>query len=405
MEEKDLPDLNSDEELELPNWLKTGDTATETIEAQDLWPPSATTSGSFDLTEVKKTSLGKLLDALPNPALIVDRSLSITFANAACRSVMGSSDGLRGRLFTGCFHAEEYTNVESLMKQVFTDRKPRLFETMLRIGKKSVWGRVHFRAIRFGKERGILILVEDLTAEKKQLMLEKKHQRELQKAHDQLEKRVRERTAELLMANAQLKEEVAQRARAEQWLVKEKGFSETALDSLPGIFYLCDAHGRVIRWNKNLEQASGYSAEEISRMHVLDFFSGEDKQAVEKGIQRVMLKGEHSGEAEVTSKDERGIPYLLNGRLITINHQQCFLGTGIDISDRRSAENALQESEIRYRALFDESRDGIFITRPDGNLVEANRSFLDIFGYTREELIGADITKNVCLPFGSGAAS
>ncbi len=398
MQDKNLPDFDAEEDSETPDWLKDGHTATETIDAQDLWPPSATTSGSFDLTEVKTTSLGKLLNALPTPALIIDRSLSITFANAACRGVMGSSAGLQSRSFTDFFEPAHSSNPESLITQVFNDRKPRVLETRLKIGRKSLWGRVHFRSIRFGKERGILILVEDLTAERKQLVLEKKHQHELQKAHDQLEKRVRERTAELLVANAQLTEEVAQRARAEQRLVKEKTFSETALDSLPGIFYLCDSHGRLLRWNKNLEKATGYSAEEISRMHVRDFFSGQDRKAIEQGVQHVMRKGEHSGEAEVTSKSGRTIPYLLNGIRITINQQQCFLGTGIDIRDRRRTEKALQESEIRYRTLFDESRDGVFITMPEGTLVEANRSFFEIFGYTREEMIGTDVTRTYVSP-------
>lgn len=53
--------------------------------------------------------------------------------------------------------------------------------------------------------------------------------------------------------------------------------------------------------------------------------------------------------------------------------------------DRKRAERALLESEERYRTLFDQSKDGIYITTRDGKLVEANQAYLDLFGLTKEE--------------------
>ena len=68
-------------------------------------------------------------------------------------------------------------------------------------------------------------------------------------------------------------------------------FSEMIIESLPGIFFLVDYQGRFLRWNKNLEQLSEYSAEEILTMHCLDFFDGEDRRIVEQKIQEVLAKG------------------------------------------------------------------------------------------------------------------
>ncbi|HTY26123.1 MAG TPA: PAS domain S-box protein [Desulfomonilaceae bacterium] len=67
------------------------------------------------------------------------------------------------------------------------------------------------------------------------------------------------------------------------------------------------------------------------------------------------------------------------------------MGSFSDISDRKQAEQALRESEQRYRTLFEESRDGVYLTSRDGRLIDANQSFVDMFGYTREEIIGSDI--------------
>jgi PAS domain S-box-containing protein len=59
--------------------------------------------------------------------------------------------------------------------------------------------------------------------------------------------------------------------------------------------------------------------------------------------------------------------------------------------ERDHAQEALQASEKKYRRLFDDSRDGVFMTSRAGELLEANQSVCDIFGYTLEEMIGMDV--------------
>jgi len=59
--------------------------------------------------------------------------------------------------------------------------------------------------------------------------------------------------------------------------------------------------------------------------------------------------------------------------------------------EHRQAEEALRESEEKYRALFKQSTDAIYIVSQKGNFIDLNQSALDLFGYTREEMIGLDI--------------
>ena len=47
-------------------------------------------------------------------------------------------------------------------------------------------------------------------------------------------------------------------------LLAEEPFSESVIESLPGLFWVLDDRGRYVRWNKNLESALGYSAEELA---------------------------------------------------------------------------------------------------------------------------------------------
>ena len=59
--------------------------------------------------------------------------------------------------------------------------------------------------------------------------------------------------------------------------------------------------------------------------------------------------------------------------------------------ERMAAEEALKESEERYRSLFEDSRDAIFISSPQGKIIDANQAALDLFGFTREQAMGSDV--------------
>ena len=62
-----------------------------------------------------------------------------------------------------------------------------------------------------------------------------------------------------------------------------------------------------------------------------------------------------------------------------------------EIAERLRAEERLRKSEEKYRTLFQESRDAIYITAREGKLLDANRAMLGLFGYTKEEMIGLPV--------------
>ena len=57
--------------------------------------------------------------------------------------------------------------------------------------------------------------------------------------------------------------DITERKQAEESLLREKAFSETAINSMPGVFYLFREGGKLLRWNRNLEEVTGYPSHQI----------------------------------------------------------------------------------------------------------------------------------------------
>jgi diguanylate cyclase (GGDEF)-like protein/PAS domain S-box-containing protein len=182
--------------------------------------------------------------------------------------------------------------------------------------------------------------------------------------------------------------DINDRKRAEESIILERDFSNKVLDSLPGIFYLFDEEGKFIRWNSNLEHVTGYSADEISRMTALDFFTGDDKTQVLKRIQETFATGYSDVEADLVTKAGKRIPYYLTGRIIHINGKARLIGMGMDIAERKRAEAAAKVSTDKFRAMVEVTSDWVWEVDECGVYTYASPKVRDILGYEPEEMLG-----------------
>ncbi len=169
--------------------------------------------------------------------------------------------------------------------------------------------------------------------------------------------------------------------------ISEKNFSEMMIESLPGILYFYDDTQRFLRWNRNFETVSGYSANEIAKMHPLDFFSDTEKQMVSDRIQEVFKVGTSFVEANFLSKNGTTTPYYFTGRKVQFDGKDCLVGIGIDIAELKHAEE-----QLRIAAISFESQEGIAISNASKIILRVNQSFTKITGYQASEIIGQKLS-------------
>jgi diguanylate cyclase (GGDEF)-like protein/PAS domain S-box-containing protein len=187
--------------------------------------------------------------------------------------------------------------------------------------------------------------------------------------------------------------DVTDRARAEEELRRsEERYRLMVAGSEQVFFYLHDAQGRFEYLSPSVQGVLGYPPEALAgkTYHVLLTPEEGNAGVVDGGTAEALATpGSLSNYvAEVRHADGRTVVLeLAETAVVQDGRVRGVQGFARDITPRRAAERALRESEERYRTLFEESRDAIYMTTVDGRFVEVNQALVEMFGYTRQELL------------------
>jgi PAS domain S-box-containing protein len=177
-------------------------------------------------------------------------------------------------------------------------------------------------------------------------------------------------------------------------LEQEKKFSEKVLSSLPGIFYLYGEDGNIVRWNKNHEILTGFSAEEISGRKIFDWFNEEEKKYIASRVEETFIRGKSDAEGYLVIKSGEMVPYYFTAIRMIIDNKKYLLGMGTDLSKLKKTEDALRKSEEKYRQIFEYAVEGIYQTTLEGRFVSANPAMANILGYDSPQSL-IDEVKNI----------
>jgi PAS domain S-box-containing protein len=178
--------------------------------------------------------------------------------------------------------------------------------------------------------------------------------------------------------------DVSEQAKARRKIEAEKALSDSIINSLPGVFFLFNANGKLLRWNKNLETVSGYSADEIRNMHPLTFFDEKEKHLLKRKIESAFINGVDEVDTTFVTKSGERKSYYYTARATTFEGTPCLIGVGLDISERQKIE----EENRKLGLIASLTVNAVVITDAEGKITWVNDGFEKITEYVQAEVIG-----------------
>ncbi|MFP5261268.1 MAG: PAS domain S-box protein [Blastocatellia bacterium] len=234
----------------------------------------------------------------------------------------------------------------------------------------------------------------------------------LRQERDRLEIEVKRRTSELAEANDSLQTHITERRLAEQEreqlveeLKTERALMEAVLRQMPAGVVIAEApSGKVILGNKQVEEMLRHDFSPVDGVEQYEAYAcysadGRAYDPKEMPLARSILTGEviNGEEIHFVRGDGTVGKVLLSSCPILDGGGEIVAGVAVfhDITERKQAEQALRESEERYRELFENANDVVYTLDMSGNFTSLNKACERLTGYAREELLGQPLARFV----------
>ncbi|MBC7924012.1 MAG: PAS domain S-box protein [Ferruginibacter sp.] len=182
-------------------------------------------------------------------------------------------------------------------------------------------------------------------------------------------------------------QDVTQLRQKEQMLVEsQERFHKLSQASFDGM--AIHDEGTIVEFNERLAEILGYGKEELIGSNGFRFFTND---SLERILENIKEQSEIPYEVTAIRKDGALLPVEIAGKSILFDNRELSLITVRDITERKKAESAIQESEVRFRSTFEQAAVGLLHVDLEGRLIRVNQKICDIAGYTREELLSRTI--------------
>ena len=195
--------------------------------------------------------------------------------------------------------------------------------------------------------------------------------------------------------------DITERKRTEEALRKVKDFNETIIQASPAFFVAISPEGKTIMMNEAMLHALGYSLDEVVGKDYLTTFVPESNREMLSEVFQALVQAKKSTHNEnfILTRDGRHLLVEWYGRFVFKENDELdfFFGVGIDMTERRLAEEEQRRSEAKYRLIIENMNDIIWTTDMNFNITYMTPSVVKILGFTPEERLGQNPT-NVLTP-------
>lgn len=181
-------------------------------------------------------------------------------------------------------------------------------------------------------------------------------------------------------------------------LRRSKERFRTIFENASDAILLIDESGTIVDVNQKIEEVFGYTRSEIVGRHFVrtGIVDPENTEKVKAQFERLIASGKPGGLAEFKTRHRDGsIVFVEAGTRVIARegHTRGVLVIVRDITGRKRAEEARQESEAKFRAIFENAIDEIVYLDRFGTVIDRNIKGEDILGFTFEEVIGKKLTE------------
>ena len=177
---------------------------------------------------------------------------------------------------------------------------------------------------------------------------------------------------------------ICENEKIKQELEKYATLADNANDAL----LIVDLAGNILEANTAATKMYGYSPQELININILDLRREKHRKTMLDQFEKADREGIVL-ETVHYRKDGTAVHVEVSSKGMLIGGNRVILSIVRDITERKHLEKAMWESEARFKAAFMTGPDAFFwAALPEGKIIEVNESFLTLFGYSREEVIG-----------------